>query len=100
MTCSWQWNFRINNDYIQLLSEGCPRNFPTKIHLGANESFIRKASTIKYNHTFGQFVKSTKFGFIFIDTTECKTDADFMSFIADISKQNKIIWSNELILNE
>lgn len=100
MNCSWDENFKINNDYIRFVGRGCDSNFPVLKHLKAKDRIELKATLIKYDFTMYQSIKTTKFGFIFIDTTNCKEPGDFDNIIGDKSKQDKIIWSNPLFLNE
>ncbi|HET7733783.1 MAG TPA: hypothetical protein VFK73_08080 [Paludibacter sp.] len=99
MTCSWEDNFIINNDYIQINSVDCNRNFPIITKLNSNDSITYKTTLIKRNGTLGQSVKSTRFGFIFIDSTKCSSDNQYGEIIRDKSKQDRIIWSNPLYLN-
>ena len=100
MTCSWDENFIINNDYIRFLGWGCLSNYPRLKRLNSNSRLELKASVIKYDFTRYQPIKTTKFGLIFIDSISCKKTRDYDNIIGDKSKQDKIIWSNRIYLNE
>ena len=100
MTCSWNDNLIVNNDYIKLAGQSCDSNFPTIKHLKPNEKLSLNTSVIKLDFTQNQSIGGTKLGFIFIDTIVCKNSDDYDNIIGDRSKQNKTIWSNPLYLNE
>ena len=100
MTCSREDNFIINNDYIYFRNPGCDSNVPLIYHLKSNDRLIWNTTIIKYYHTRYQFVNITRFGLIFIDSSQCKTINDYNNIIGDKSKQNRIIWSNPLYLND
>jgi len=100
MNGSWFENFIINNDYIQfLITEGIDHNFPVKRHLNPRDSLLFKVSILKIDFTRYQTIKTTKFGFILIDSTKCSNDHEFRDCIGDKSK-HKIFWSNPLYLND
>ena len=99
MTCSWQENFLISNDYIYFISRGCDSNSPWPKHLNPNDSFTYKASVAKFDSTPYQTIKTTRFGLIFIDTIKCKYPGDYDDIIGDKSNWTNIIWSNPLYLN-
>jgi hypothetical protein len=97
MTCSWDENILINNDYIRLLLWACDHNFPTIKQIEKNDSLIYVAPVIRLKSS--QYTTTeTRFGFILIDTIACKTLEDYLTIIGDKSKQNRIIWSNPLHL--
>jgi hypothetical protein len=100
MTCSWQDNFIVNNDYIKFNFDVCNHNYPRMRHLYPNDSLIYKTSVRKIDMTLGQIIKTTKFGFIYIDSAQCNEKNDYDIIIRDRSKQDKIIWSNPLFLKE
>ena len=100
MTCSWNDNFIVNNEYIKLAGQSCDSNFPTIEHLKPNEKLNLKSSVIKLNFTRYQTIEATKLGFVYIDFIYCKNLDDYFNIIGDKSKQNKIIWSNPVNLNE
>jgi hypothetical protein len=100
MTCSWEDNFFINNDYIHFLGHACDSNSPWITQLESNESKVLESSIIKVQHTRYQRVETTKFGLIFIDSVNCKSPFYFDQIVGDKSKYNTIIWSNALYLNE
>jgi len=101
MSSSWFDNFIINNDYMQFVSGTINHNFPVTKHLNMNDSLVFNASIERNNHTMYENVETTKFGFIFIDSSRCRVlDISFDSIIGDRSLHDKIIWSNPLYLNQ
>jgi len=101
MTCSWEDNFIINNDYMEYVGGACTRNFPKIMHIKQNDSIVAKTSIVRWQyHTFGQLLNNTRFGFIYIDTNKCKNDDGYMEIMWDKSKQDNIIWSNPLYLSK
>jgi hypothetical protein len=98
MTCSWDENFIINNDYMTILPWDCDSNFPKEFHIKPHDSLINKLTVIDIGGTRYSNISTTRFGFIFIDSTVCQNTEDFVSIIGDKSKQ-QIIWSNELWFN-
>ena len=100
MSCSWEDNFIVNNDYIDFKGHSCDKNFPRLNHLKSNDSIVLKTTVIKYEMTRYQNIVTTKFGLVFIDTSSCKSPMNFDEIIGDKSKHDKIIWSNALNLND
>ena len=101
MTCDWRDNFVINNDYIDFLWEhACDSNCPVERCIKPNECIEYKTSLIKINQTKHQFIQTTKFGLIWIDSTQCKTTNDYGNIMGDKSKQDRMLWSNSLYLND
>jgi len=105
MYCSWQENFLINYPSVHYLIE-CTKNFPIKKTLNVNDSIIFHAMLWPNEELLNGFqgigsnplIKTTRFGFLYIDTIECKDYRDFNSFILDRSKQENVYWSNPLYL--
>lgn len=100
MSSSWFDNFIINNDYVEFISGPINHNFPIIESIEPTDSIVGRISLIKYEHTMYQTVKTTKFGFILIDSTMYQDEDDYSNIIGDKSKHDKIIWSNPLYLNE
>jgi hypothetical protein len=100
MTCSWMKNFIVNNDYIGINWVDCDSNFPKVRQLKPNDNIVFKTSCIKYNTTTNPNIKTTKFGFIFIEKNKCQEMHDFDEIIGDKSQHEIIIWSNPLYLNK
>jgi hypothetical protein len=109
MKCTWWDNFLINNYYINFAdSLGCTGNFPTTIILKPHDSLIfnaRLSRDIQVDNPckfcvgfFGNEVKTTKLGFILIDSTNCKKFNQYFEILHDKSRWDKIIWSNPLSL--
>jgi hypothetical protein len=99
MTCSWQENFLISNDYIYFIGSVCDTNSLWPRHLHPDDSFTYKTSVAKFNSTPYQTIKTTRFGLIYIDTLKCKYPGDYRDIIGDKSQWANIIWSNPLYLN-
>jgi hypothetical protein len=100
MNCSWEESFIINNDYLNFNGEECDRNYTKTCHLNPNDSLIFITSVRKFDASRYRVVETSKFGFIFIDSTRCAGPRDYLNIIGDKSKHDKIIWSNPLYLNE
>jgi hypothetical protein len=100
MICSWDTDFLINNDYIRFCLWGCDSNYPILRHLNPNDSLILKASVCKWDSTPNPFTLTTKFGFKYIDSTKCKNLHAYGEIKGDMSKWDKIIWSNPLYLRD
>ncbi len=98
MTCSWEFNFIINNDYIKFNGRGCDKNFLDLKHLNPNESLVLNGLVRKVENTFGQDIESTRFGFIYIDSIRCSNTSEYFNIVNDKSKHGSIIWSNPLSL--
>lgn len=108
MTCEWMRNFIINNEYISIYFEGCDSNHPHLVKINPHNNFVitgtlTRAITLdnppKDGSIYVSSVKTTKIGFIYIDTQECKNFYDYNEIIEDKSRWN-IIWSNSLKLVE
>jgi len=97
MTCSWEENFIINNDYIHFLIGQCDGNYPKRRRLNPKERFDIKASVYKIENTLYSEVKETRFGFIYVDSSDCKNPGDFRKIVGDKYRQ-KVFWSNALDL--
>jgi hypothetical protein len=100
MSCSWEEDFLINNDYFEFIDRPCDNNVPIIKHVRTNDSIILQTTIVRINGTRYQNVLSTKFGFIYIDSLDCKDRSSFMTIIGDKSKHVKIFWSNELTLKK
>ena len=100
MSCSREDNFIINNDYVYFRNPGCDSNVPIIYNLKSNDLISWNATIIKYYHTRYHYIKTTNFGIIFIDSIRCKSIQDYENIIGDKSKQDKIVWSNPLILDD
>jgi hypothetical protein len=101
MTSSWIENFIINNDYVQFILGDYHGNYPYKPSLKSNDSLVFNTSVIiSYDNTIGGAVKTTKFGFIYIDTDWHKKTDNYHEIIWDKSEYDKIYWSNALYLKD
>ena len=98
MTCSWEDNFIVNNDYVDFIPHECDGNFPRSIYLKSNERKELKSSILKYEMTRYQTINTTKFGLIYIDTLNSKNPLYFDEIMGDKSRHDKIIWSNAIYL--
>ena len=97
MLCSWQENFLLNTYDIKY-GVDCAKNFPVKRTILAHDSLIYKMMVLRDSIFFNPIVEETRFGFLYVDTVECKNESDFDLFLKDRSKQTKIFWSNPLRL--
>jgi len=98
MTCSWDENFIINNDYTYFCPWRREADYPTRKHLDPNKNIEYKATIYQDSFSMYHDVETTKIGFIFIDSAICKKRTDFLNILGDKSKHDKIIWSNSLHL--
>jgi len=100
MTCSREDNFIINNDYTYFRNPGCDSNVPVIYHLKPDDRLNWNTTMIKYYHSRYQFIKTTRFGLIYIDSLQCRSITDYENIIGDKSRQDKIIWSNPIYLDD
>jgi len=105
MTCSWEWDFIINNTYIYFSGKDCEGNFPYMRNIKSGDSIILKTTLqrdLRWDNPQknsigkGYNVKTTKIGLIYIDK---KQGYDYHNIHDDKSRW-KIIWSNPLYLNK
>jgi hypothetical protein len=99
MSTSWFDDFVINNDYMEFLSGKINHNYAITRHLNPKDSLLYKATIFRNEINWYDNVASTKFGFIFIDSSRCTGPEDLFNILGDKSKHDKIIWSNPLFLN-
>ena len=108
MTCSWQDNILVNNNYMSMQSPGCDSNYPHQVILKPGESKLFKTTlvkSIKFDYPckgciYGPQVTTTKLGLILIDDifeNTLKPGFDYFLAMEDKSKW-QIIWSNPLSL--
>lgn len=110
MTCSWEENILINNNYIHSLGTICDGNCPAPHTIKSPDSLyltrtlarsLRVDNPSKYGiGSDNIYVATTKLGLIYIDTTMCSNRKQYFSTIGDRSKWDNIIWSNPLYLNK
>ena len=108
MSCSWDDNFLINNNYMYFRVEGCDKNIPVLIKINQGESKTYKSTlskSIKFeypckNCLYGPQVETTKLGLVLIDDIfQPKLDGLFGYDLAMEDKSLwRIIWSNPLHL--
>ena len=100
MTCSWEDNFIVNNNYIYIRGHECDSNFPTLVEFKPGESktytnTLTKSIKFDYpcqNCIYGPQVETTKLGLIIID------DAIGYDRTMEDKSKWKIVWSNPLYL--
>ncbi len=107
MTCSWEDNFMVNNNYIYIRGHECNKNFPTLVEFKPRESKVysntlTKSMKFDYpceNCIYGPQVETTKLGLIIIDDIFNPSQGIFDYDIAMEDKSKwKIVWSNSLYL--
>jgi hypothetical protein len=96
MSCSWQDNWLINTNYYYFYSKGCDNNGPKEVQIKPKDSCIYKAIVISDTPDGFGYIDVTRFGFIYIDTIQCKSWDDFPNIIGDKSLWKTIIWSNPI----
>jgi hypothetical protein len=105
MSCSWEDNFFVNNNYIFIAGHDCDKNIPTIVEIKPNESKIYNTvivKSIKFDYPckncfYGQQVEETKLGLVLISDITKRDYVDYTLNMEDKSKW-KIIWSNSLLL--
>jgi len=107
MTCSWENNFIVNNDYIYIRGHECDSNFPTLVEFKSGESktytnTLTKSIKFDYpcvNCIYGPQVETTKLGLIIIDDIFNRT-LDMLSYykVMEDKSKWKMVWSNSLYL--
>jgi hypothetical protein len=105
MSCSWEDNFLVNNNYIFIAGHDCTKNIPTIIEIKPRETKLYNTTLIKSikfeypcrNCIYGHQVESTKLGLIVISDITKREYIDYTLTMEDKSKW-KIIWSNPLSL--
>ncbi len=108
MTCSWERNFRINNNYIFFKAHGCDKNIPEIIKLSPGESKVYKTTLIKSikftnpctNCIYGPQVETTKLGLILVDDLFNPKLDYFFGYNLAMEDESvwKMVWSNPLYL--
>ncbi len=108
MSCSWEDNFKINNNYINFYTLGCDKNVPELVKINEGENKIYKitlAKSIKFenpceNCIYGPQVETTKLGLIIIDDIFKPKLNPFLDYNLAMEDESlwKIIWSNSLYL--
>jgi hypothetical protein len=108
MTCSWQDNFQINNDYTFWSEIWCSKNIPELVQFspGLSKTYRTTLSkSVKFenpceNCVYGPQVETTKLGLIIIDDVYKPKLTAFMGY--DLAMRDKsvwkIVWSNSLFL--
>jgi hypothetical protein len=107
MSCSWEENFLINNNYINFKGHDCDKNIPTIVEIKPSETKTYNTTlvkSIKFDYSpqycvYGKQVETTKLGLIIINDLFLKniTSFDYDLLMEDMSKWT-IIWSNPLYL--
>ena len=109
MTCSWEDNFIVNNDYIFISANECDSNFPTLIEINPGGSKIYMCTLIRSLkldypcETCGNWPlpQETKLGLIVIDDLYKPglegVEVNYFIAMEDKSKW-KMVWSNGLSL--
>jgi hypothetical protein len=107
MTCSWENNFIVNNNYIYIRGHECDSNFPILVEFKPGESKMYTntlTKSIKFDYpceycVYGPQVETTKLGLIIIDDI-FNPNLDMLSYnnAMDDKSKCKIVWSNTLYL--
>ena len=108
MTCSWDENFLINNNYIYFSPKECDSNFPHTLRIKSGDSVLLYATLKRdiqvdnpcQNCVEHLWVSTTKLGLIYIDKNQCDNMLEYDSIINDKSIWSQIIWSNSVYLDK
>ncbi len=107
MTCSWEDNFIVNNNYMSIKMRPCDHNFPTPVEFKPGESKVYQTTLMKsikfdypcQNCIYGPQVETTKLGLIIIDDI-FKNKLGMFGYDLCMEDKSKwrIVWSNPLYL--
>jgi hypothetical protein len=105
MSCSWEQNFLVNNNYVFIEGHACDKNIPTIVEIKPGESKLYNTTlikSIKFDYpckycVYGPQVETTKLGLIVISDITKRDYIDYEVEMEDRSKW-KIFWSNSLYL--
>jgi hypothetical protein len=105
MSCFWENNFFVNNNYIFIEGHACDKNIPTIVEIKSNESKIYNTTLVKSikfdypckNCIYDLQVEETKLGLILISDI---TKEDYIDYTLNMEDRSKwrFIWSNSLFL--
>ncbi|WP_153800811.1 hypothetical protein [Foetidibacter luteolus] len=105
MSCSWEDNFLVNNNYIFIAGHDCDKNIPTIVEIKPGESRrynITLIKSIKFDYPcrnciYGRQVEETKLGLILISDI---TKRDYIDYLLNMEDRSKwiIVWSNSISL--
>jgi hypothetical protein len=106
MTCSWENNFIVNNNYMTILGNECDSNFPTVIEFKPGESKVYTNTLIKSlkfdypcDGCAWPQVEETKLGLIIVDNIFKNTFGTLGYLLAmDDKSKWRVVWSNPLYL--
>lgn len=107
MTCSWEDNFIINNDYISFWGQECDSNFPTLVEFKPGETKVyttKLIKSIKFDYpcdgcTGFPTTEATKLGLIIINDVYNRKPERVNYFLGMADKSMwTIVWSNALYL--
>lgn len=106
MTCSWEDNFIVNNNYMHFTGQNCDHNFPQLVEFKPGESrtyTTTLAKSLRFDYkcdgcTGFDEVETTKLGLIIIDDIfRRKPFVNYFIAMEDKSAWT-IVWSNPLYL--
>jgi hypothetical protein len=107
MSCSWQDNFIVNNNYMNIIGEGCDNNFPIRVKFKPGESKVYKTTlskSLKLDYPCNGCapfppVETTRLGLIVLnDPFGRKAETvDYLWGMEDKSTWT-MVWSNPLYL--
>ena len=99
MTCSWEDNFVLTSDSVNLFALGCDHNFPTVKEILPGDTIVYKNEYLRVFRWSGkQKTANVKLGFIFIRNNESKVNT-FDSILSEKRKiKTDVIWSDDPII--
>ena len=108
MSCSWEDNFMVNNNYIFIEGHECGKNIPTYVELKAGETKLCKTTlfrSIKFeypckNCIYGPQVETTQLGLVVINDVTKQENGDIDEYARGMEDKSKwkFFWSNPLSL--
>lgn len=105
MSCSWENNFLVNNNYVFVEGHDCTKNIPIIVEIKPGENKLYNTTlikSIKFDYpckycVYGLQVETTKLGLVVISDITKREHIDYIVNMEDKSKW-KIFWSNPLYL--
>lgn len=99
MKCSWQDNFIIEKKGVDFNLTDCDGNFPTVKTIKSQDSLVFKTTISGRLESHKNEMNSLRFGFVYIDTTECNSFEKYLHIMSIKGTQKNIVWSNPIFIN-
>ena len=99
MTCSWEYNFVLTSDSVNLFGLGCDGNFPTSRVILPRDTIVYKNEYLKvFRWPEKQKTANVRLGFILIRENESTVNT-FEGILSEKRKiKTDVIWSDDPIV--